>query len=132
LPKYEPPSPGAPAAEILSIAVMGAALKGVGGHLVTLDGAETPSFATALRVAPGSHKMGIDCLFNGIYLGGAFVDSLVQHVVVTGTLVAGQKYYVRCAVENAMPRSWLSDSPDAASLPQGFESVCTRSCTGLD
>ena len=51
------------------------------------------------------------------------VGSALQHTMVTGPFVAGQKYYLRCALENDKPRAWLADSPDGVALPQGFSSI---------
>src|SRR5215470_17389911 len=53
LPKYQPPPAGAPAA-VIEV--------GVYGRAWAVDGAETPSFAKSLRLTPGEHRVGINCL----------------------------------------------------------------------
>ena len=53
LAKYQPPPAGEPAA-VINV--------GKHGRAWSVDGAETPSFAEALRVVPGEHRVGINCL----------------------------------------------------------------------
>jgi hypothetical protein len=124
LPKYQPPPAGAPAAIIDA---------GTRGHAWLVDGAETPSFATTLRLAPGEHRVGINCLSFEI-LGHwpetplIFPTSTVQVVLVTGSFQAGRTYYARCVATNGQPRAWLADAPDGSELPQGFTSICAQQC----
>lgn len=132
LPKYQPPPAGEPAAAIEV---------GKHGHAWSVDGAETPSFAKTLRLAPGEHHVGINCLsFEiesiGIIPGGPIapvmplvnVQTALQFVLVTGTFEAGKTYYTRCVAVNGHPRAWLAEAPDGSDLPQGFTSMCTREC----
>jgi hypothetical protein len=130
LAKYVPPPIGSPAAELHNTSLAATSLKGIGGRASTLDGAEPPKFANSVRVAPGSHRVGIDCLFNGTFFGDWFGRNYMQHVFVTGTFTTGQLYYIRCAVDAGVARTWLSDSPDGSALPPGFESQCTSGCEG--
>jgi hypothetical protein len=142
LPKYQPPAPGNPAATI-----------DVGSHgrAWSVDGTETPSFANTLRLAPGEHRVGLNCLSYdtstaavvaaaaavGGAVGGAIAASAVpqdkppstlQFVLVTGRFEAGKTYYSRCVAVDGKPHAWLADSPDGGDLPQGFTSLCTRGC----
>ena len=140
--KYQPPAPGSPAA-IIEV--------GKHGHAWSVDGTETPSFATTLRLAPGEHRVGLNCLSYDIStvavisaataVGGAIPaavavsaipedksPSTLQSVLVTGRFEAGKTYYSRCVAANGKPHAWLADSPDGSDLPQGFTSLCTRSC----
>jgi hypothetical protein len=140
--KYQPPAPGSPAA-IIDV--------GKHGRAWSVDGTETPSFANALRLAPGEHRVGLNCVsydysvLAGISVaaavGGAIpaaaiasaipedkAPSELQFVLVTGSFDAGKTYYTRCVAVNGKPRAWLSDTPDGSDLPQGFSSICTRGC----
>jgi hypothetical protein len=132
LPKYQPPPAGQPAA-LIDV--------GKHGYAWAVDGAETPSFAKTLRLVPGAHRVGINCLsFEiegiGILAGGprvpaipvANVKSALQFVQVTGSFEAGKTYYTRCVAVNGQPRAWLSDTPAGSGLPQGFTLICTREC----
>jgi hypothetical protein len=109
-----------------------------------VDGTETPSFANVIRVSPGEHRVGINCLSYEIaaidvLLGGARAPAApvvnattaLQSVLVTGTFEAGKTYYTRCVAMNGQPRAWLSDAPDGSDLPQGFTLICTRECPRL-
>jgi hypothetical protein len=53
LAKYQPPPAGAPAAIIDA---------GNHANASSVDGAETPPFSKTLRLAPGEHRVGINCL----------------------------------------------------------------------
>ena len=132
LPKYQPPPVGAPAA-VIDV--------GTHGRAWSVDGAETPSFAKMLRLAPGEHRVGINCLsfeILGIEVvpGAARVPatpvvttkSALQFVLVTGSFEPGKTYYTRCVAVNGQPRAWLADAPDGGDLPQGFTAICTREC----
>lgn len=132
LPKYQPPPPGQPVA-VIDV--------GARGHAWSVDGAETPSFATTLRLAPGEHHVGLNCLsFEIVSIqvmpGGPGVPAIpivntntaLQFVLVTGAFEAGKTYYSRCVAVNGQPRAWLSDAPDGGDLPPGFKSICTRGC----
>jgi hypothetical protein len=132
LPKYQPPPVGAPAA-VIDV--------GMHGHAWSIDGAETPSFARALRLAPGEHRVGINCLSFEILgievLAGtphlpatavAITNSPAQFALVTGSFEPGKTYYTRCVAVNGQPRAWLADAPDGSDLPQGFTAICTREC----
>ena len=132
LPKYQPPPAEQPAATIDV---------GKHGHTWSVDGAETPSFAKMVRLVPGEHRVGINCLsFDiatfGILQGGprapaipiADVKAALQFVQVTGSFEAGKTYYTRCVAVNGQPRAWLADAPDGIDLPKGFTSICTREC----
>ena len=132
LPKYQPPSAGQLAA-VIDV--------GKHGHAWSVDGAETPSFAKTLRLVPGEHHVGINCLSFDIaavdlLLGGprapvipvANVKTALQFVLITGSFEAGKTYYTRCVAINGQPRAWLADAPDGSNLPQGFTSICTREC----
>jgi hypothetical protein len=124
LSKYQPPPTGAPAAVI-----------DVGKHAQawSIDGAETPSFATTLRLAPGEHRVGINCqsweiLSRDPVTPIIFPTVTAQFVLITGPFEAGKTYYARCVATNGQPRAWLADAPAGADLPQGFTAVCTRQC----
>jgi hypothetical protein len=132
LPKYQPPPAAQPAA-VINV--------GKHGRAWSVDGAETPSFAETLRLAPGEHRVGINCLSYEIagidaLLGGAHTlatpvvnaKTAMQFVLVTGPFEAGKTYYARCVSVNGQPRAWLADAPDGSALPQGFTSICTREC----
>jgi len=129
LPKYQPPADGAPAA-VIDV--------GKHGRAWSVDGAETPSLASTIRLAPGVHRVGINCLSleisaAGVLLGGGalaapFVKTPLQFVLVTGSFEAGRTYYTRCVAVDGQPRAWLADTPDGSDLPQGFTSICTREC----
>ena len=132
LAKYVAPPPGSPSAEIYSLGgVLRPSPKGLLGTVVTIDETVTPSFSKVVRVAPGLHRVAINCLFTGPSWGGSLLESFIQHVVATGTIVADSKYYVRCDIIDAKPRAWLSTSSDGADLPPGFESMCAQSCDGF-
>ena len=132
LAKYQPPPAGEPAA-VINV--------GKHGRAWSVDGAETPSFAEALRLLPGEHRVGINCLSYEIasievLLGGARAPATpvvnaktaLQFVLVSGSFEAGRTYYTRCVAVNGQPRAWLADAPDGSGLPQGFTSICTREC----
>ena len=132
LPKYQPPPTGAPAS-VIDV--------GVHGRAWLIDGAETPSFARTLRLTPGQHRVGINCLsFESLSIafvpGGPAVPVIpvvnskaaLQFVSVTGSFEGGKTYYARCVVVNEQPRAWLADAPDGSDLPKGFTSICTREC----
>jgi hypothetical protein len=118
LPKYQPPPAGAPAA-VMEVGRHGAAW--------SVDGAETPALAKTLRLAPGEHRVGINCLsfdvVSIVILPVAPVvntQSALQFVLVTGNFEQGKTYYTRCVGVNGRPRAWLADAPDGSGLPQGF------------
>ena len=140
--KYQPPAPESPAA-IIDV--------GKHGRAWSVDGTETPSFANTLRLAPGEHRVGLNCLSYDIStaavisaaaaVGGAIgaavaasaipedkPPSTLQFVLVTGPFEAGKTYYARCVAADGKPHAWLADSPDGSDLPQGFTSLCTRGC----
>jgi hypothetical protein len=133
LAKYQPPPAGEPAA-VINV--------GKHGRAWSVDGAETPSFAEALRLLPGEHRVGINCLSYEILaidvlMTGARAPlatpvvnarTALQFVLVTGSFEAGKTYYTRCVAVNGQPRAWLADAPDGSGLPQGFTSICTREC----
>ncbi len=140
--KYQPPAPGSPAATINV---------GKHGRAWSVDGTETPSFASTLRLTPGDHRVGLNCLsydFSTVAaisaaaaVGGAIPaavaasaipedkpPSTLQFVLVTGRFEDGKTYYSRCVAVDGKPHAWLADSPDGSDLPQGFTSLCTRGC----
>jgi hypothetical protein len=131
LPKYQPPAVGAPAAVI----------DAGHGHAWSVDGAETPPFAKTIRLAPGEHRVGLNCLSFEV-VGLQVVPGLghlqtiaavdiaygVQFVLAIGSFEQGRTYYVRCVAVHGQPRVWLSDAPDGSNLPPGFTALCTRSC----
>jgi hypothetical protein len=131
LPKYQPPPAGAPAA-IIDV--------GAHGHAWSVDGAETPSYAKTLFLAPGEHRVGINCLSFETSIdfipGGppppvtpvVISKSAAQFVLVTGAFKAATTYYTRCGAVNGQPRAWLADAPDGSDLPPGFSAICTREC----
>jgi hypothetical protein len=133
LAKYQPPPAGEPAA-VINV--------GKHGRAWSVDGAETPSFAEALRLVPGEHRVGINCLSYEILaidvlvtgarapLAIPVVDAktALQFVLVTGSFEAGKTYYTRCVAVNGQPHAWLADAPTGSDLPQGFTSICTREC----
>jgi len=132
LAKYAAPSADSPAAQIHSTGgIWKGASRGITGGVATIDEAETPASADILRVAPGNHHLGINCLFMGQSWGGSVNQSLLQHIVVTGDILADRNYYVRCENVGGRPRAWLSEAPDSASLPPGFTSMCAQSCEGF-
>lgn len=124
LPNYYPPPLGAPAA-VIDV--------GTRAQAWSVDGAETPSLARTLRLAPGGHRVGINCLSWEI-LGHPpaepvfFPTVTAQFVLVTGPFEAGRTYYARCVSTGGQPRAWLADVPDGNDLPRGFTSICTRRC----
>jgi hypothetical protein len=122
LPRFEPPPAGAAAAEIIRhtdvATTAGHSFSGGDSFIATVDGAEVSSGASSVRVTPGVHRIGINCLFRAWV-----VVSTPQHTVVTGPFVAGQSYYAKCARENDKPRAWLAESPEGLALPQGFSSI---------
>ncbi len=131
LPKYQAPPTGILAA-VINV--------GPHGHAWSIDGAETPPFAKTLHLAPGEHRVGINCLSFEISIevipGGplppltpvVIPKSAAQFVLVTGSFGAGKTYYTRCIVVNGQPRATIADSPDGSTLPEGFTSICTREC----
>lgn len=132
LPKYRPPPVGAPAATLQL---------GRSARVWRVDDAETPSFASTVRVAPGAHRIGMNCLSFEIDAVHVFTDArgepvagavipktTLQSVAVSGDFQAGVTYYARCVSVGGKPRAWLADAPDGDRLPEGFTSVCTRSC----
>jgi hypothetical protein len=131
LPKYEPPPTDAPAAIIDA---------GIHSRAWSIDGAETPSFATTLRIGAGEHRVGINCLtFDFEFLGVAPVGATptiplfdphaeLRFMLVTGSFKEKGHYYVRCAAIDGHPRAWLADTPDGTTLPDGFTAICTRGC----
>ncbi len=132
LPKYQPPGVADPAA-VIDV--------GKHGRAWSVDGAETPSFANTVRLMPGEHRVGINCLSFDIATmdilvgsgrvpgtAGVGAKTAVQFVLVTGFFEANKTYYTRCVASNGQPHAWLADSPDGAGLPEGFTSVCTREC----
>jgi hypothetical protein len=132
LPKYQPPRVGQPAATIDV---------GKHGHAWSVDGAETPSFAQTLRLVPGEHRVGINCLSFEIEAIGILpsgprapaipvgnVKTALQFVLVTGPFEAGKTYYTRCVAVDGQPHAWLADAPTGSDLPKGFTSICTREC----
>jgi hypothetical protein len=133
-PRYQAPPTGAPAAELVghSMVATGLPSRASVGHVSFVDGIETSSLSSTVRVAPGVHRVGIDCFVKKASDAGPFHFNWdVHQVAITGSFVAGQKYYVRCEATNGeTARIWVGESPDAQLLPQGFNSVCTRSCPG--
>jgi hypothetical protein len=126
MPKYEPPSERAPAATIDV---------GTHGHAWSIDGAETPSFAKTVRLVPGEHRVGLNCLeYEVVAVGvlptavGALIAYGAQFVLVTGSFDPGRTYYMRCVAVNGRPRAWLADSPGGSDMPPGFTAICTRGC----
>jgi hypothetical protein len=133
LPKYQQPSAGQPAA-VIEV--------GKHGRAWSVDGAETPPFADTIRLAPGEHRVGINCLSFEILaidvlatgartpLATPVVNAktALQFVLITGSFEAGKTYYTRCVVVNGQPHAWLADAPTGSDLPQGFMSICTREC----
>jgi len=131
LPKYQPPAEGAPAAVI----------DAGHGHAWSVDSAETPPFAKTIRLSPGEHRVGLNCLSFEI-VGLQVVPGIghlqtiaavdiaygVQFVLATGSFEQGKTYYVRCVAVHGQARVWLSDAPDSSDLPPGFTALCTRSC----
>jgi hypothetical protein len=132
LPKYQPPPVGEQAA-VINV--------GKHGRAWSVDGAQTPSFAGTLRLVPGEHRVGINCLSYEIAAIDILLDGVrapaipmvnaktaLQFVLVTGSFETGKTYYARCVAVNGQPRAWLADAPDGSGLPQGFTSICTREC----
>ena len=124
LPKHYPPPTGAPAA-VIDV--------GTRAQAWSVDGAETPSLAKTLRLAPGEHRVGINCLSWEV-VGHPpaepvfFPTVTAQFVLVTGPFEAGRTYYARCVSVDGQPRAWLADARDGNDLPRGFTSICTRRC----
>jgi hypothetical protein len=130
--RYQPPPAGAPAA-VINV--------GRRGQAWSVDDAETPSFAKTLRLRPGEHRVGINCLASeiasiGMLPGGSRAPltpmvnakSAAQIVQVTGPFEAGKTYFTRCVTIDGQPRAWLADTPNGVDLPPGFTSICTRDC----
>lgn len=131
LPKYQPPPVAMPAAVI----------DAGHGQAWAVDGAETPSFAKTVRLAPGEHHVDLSCLayeIVGLHVLPGFghlptkaaVDIAygAQFVRVTGVFEPDKTYYVRCVAVNGEPRVWLAEARDGSELPAGFTALCTRSC----
>jgi hypothetical protein len=132
LPQYRPPPAGTPAATLQL---------GRFAHVWRVDDAETPSFASAVRVSPGEHRIGMNCLSFEIDAVHVFTDArgapvastaipktTIQSVALSGNFQAGVSYYARCVAVGGKPRAWLADTPHGDRLPEGFTSLCTRSC----
>jgi hypothetical protein len=132
LPKYSAPAAGSPAATIEV---------GAHGHVWYVDGSETPPFAKVVRVSPGEHRVGLNCLSFEIVsvkmavAGGSsslipIVDSksALHVVMVSGPFLQEKKYYARCISLNGEPRAWLADAPDGVDVPQGFAVTCVQGC----
>jgi hypothetical protein len=111
LPRYQPPPPGVPAAEVVNF--------GLYGRVALIDGTATSPTSHTTRLVPGTHHIGIDCLLHG---PGVY-DHFIKHAALAGPFVAEQKYFVRCATEDGVGRAWLSDNLDELTLPAGFEEL---------
>jgi len=131
-PKYQPPPPGAAASVIDS---------GKHSHVWSIDGAEAPAFSRTLRLMPGEHRVGINCLSVETSVGLAVTGvarvplvpvskstNSLQFVQVTGAFESGKTYYARCVAVDGKPTAWLADTPTGSELPHGFTSICTRGC----
>ena len=132
LPKYSAPAAGSPAATIEV---------GTHGNVWYVDGSETPPFAKEVRVSPGEHRVGLNCLSFEIVsvrtvvtVGSPILIPIINsksalHVVmVSGPFLQEKKYYARCVSLNGEPRAWLADAPDAVDVPQGFAVTCVQGC----
>jgi hypothetical protein len=132
LAKYTPPGLSEPAA-IISV--------GLTGRAWSIDGAATPSIARTLRLSPGEHRVGINCLSFEVLPAGILVGALgassiavfdyrskLNFALVTGVFEDGKTYYERCATVGGEPRAWISSSPDGTDVPENFSLICTRGC----
>jgi hypothetical protein len=88
------------------------------GHAWSVDGAETPSFASTLRLAPGEHRVGLNCLsydflamalrpgaLPALIMPPAKPPSALQFVLVNGQFEAGKTYYARCVAVDGQPHA---------------------------
>src|SRR5207237_6250341 len=119
-PPYQAPPTGAPAAELVghSMVATGLPSRGSVGHVSFVDGMETSSLSGTVRVAPGVHRVGIDCFVKKPSDAGPFHFNWdVHQVAITGSFVAGQKYYARCeAPEVETAPIWAVELRYGASL----------------
>jgi hypothetical protein len=123
--KFEPPPSGAPAAVLVNQGGLRAFAR-----FPMVDGKETPSFGGKIRVAPGVHKLHVQCYHfevTGVVPGLApYVPVIVNTETkqgwfsLTGSLVANQNYYARCVMVDGKPFGYIAASPDGPPLV-GFE-----------
>ena len=129
-PQYELPSQQAPAALLVSKTGLTAFAR-----FAMVDGKETPLLGGELRVAPGPHKVHVQCYHFETKVGPGFMLALPRGVLLPITLnsetkqgwfsVAGhfasdQSYYARCVMVDEKPVGFISATPDGPPLP-GFD-----------
>jgi hypothetical protein len=95
-----------------------------------VDGKETPPFAQQVRVAPGIHKLAIQCYHFEITNMIPGVLPYVPIIVytrtrlawfsLTGRLVENDRYYAHCVMSRGKPFGYIAASPDGPPLA-GFE-----------
>jgi hypothetical protein len=95
-----------------------------------VDGKETPSLGQLVRVAPGIHKLHIQCYHFEITNVTPGILPFVPIVVdsktdlgwfsVTGSLRENQKYFARCVMIDGKPFGYIAASTDGPPLT-GFE-----------
>jgi hypothetical protein len=81
--------------------------------LSAVEGKFPPYEAKSVRVEAGEHAVKLGCNFsrNPLNIASSFT---AYH----GRFEASRSYFVRCVLENEMPRVWLADSADGPALPQ--------------
>ncbi len=123
--RYEPPPSTAAAAYLVNQGGLAASAR-----FPMVDGKETPSFGRLVRVAPGIHKLDVQCyhfeianVTPGIWpYVPIIVDSKTKLAwfSVTGRLSDKQEYYARCIMIDGKPFGFIAASPDGPPVP-GFE-----------
>jgi hypothetical protein len=122
---YEPPPSTAAAAYLVNQGGLAASAR-----FPMVDGKATPSFGQLVRVAPGIHKLHVQChhfeitsVTPGIW---PYVPIIVNSKTklgwfsLTGSLSENQKYYARCIMIDGKPFGYIAASPDGPPLA-GFE-----------
>lgn len=87
-----------------------AALVGVDGKVPSLTGQTT-------RVEAGEHRVRLHCM---AWHGGPMVFGAAKGTVVDmhGPFEAGRRYYVRCELQDGVPRVWLAGAEEGAALAE--------------
>jgi hypothetical protein len=95
-----------------------------------VDGKETPSFGALVRVAPGIHRLHVQCYHFEITNVTPGILPFVPIIVdsnteqgwfsVIGSLRENQRYFARCVTIYGKPFGYIAASPDGPPLA-GFE-----------
>jgi hypothetical protein len=123
--RYEPPPSTVAAAYLVNQGGISAFAR-----FPMVDGKETPSFGQLVRVAPGIHKLHVQCYHFEITnvtpgvlpFAPIIVDSKTDQgwFSVTGRLVENQRYFARCVMIDGKPFGYIAASPGGPPLT-GFE-----------